>query len=218
MQCDICLRSPSNRLPFNCITCARNVLYEPRIQLAQTLLQSEAIGKDVESHMVAEPVTSKKKAATKSPESSSTWTLEQTLGEQVASTERTQDILSHVEALRNENDVMKNEVAKRKAKLIRRHSDLKSAKDALTQREAVAIDPVEKGLRRMELRWDAMHTKTAESRVFLCREAAQLYGLQQRKRKRSGPGRDVYLIGGVPIADLRDLNSKSITFPLLTPD
>lgn len=209
MQCDICLRSPSSRLPFNCTACARNALYEPRVQLAQTLLESEAIGKDVESHLVAKPTASKKRVATKSPEVSPTWKLEQTIVEQVAVTERTQDILSHVEALRKETDSMRIEVATRKAKLVQRRSDLKSAADALSQREVVAIDPVEKGVRRMEHRWDAMHTKTAESRVFLCREAAQLYGLQQRKRKRGGPSRDVYLIGGIPIADLRDLNNAS---------
>lgn len=212
MQCDICLRSQSSRLPFNCTTCARTALYDPRIQLVQTLLQSEAIGKDVKNHLVAKPATSKKKPATKSPEFSPTWTLEQTIGEQVASTERTQDILTHVEALRKETDSMRNEVARRKARLLRRRSDLKFANDALSQREAVAIDPVEQGVRRMEHRWEAMHTKTAESRVFLCREAAQLYGLQQRKRKRGGPMRDVYLIGGIPIADLRDLNSKYLGF------
>lgn len=217
MQCDLCLRSPSSRLPFNCTSCARNALYEPRVKLAQTLLQGEAIGKEVESHLVAKPATSKKKVTTKSPEVSPTWILEQTIGEQVASTERTQDILSHVEALRKETDSMRIEVAKRKAKLLWRRSDLKSANDALSQREAMEIDPLEKGVRRMEHRWDAMHTKTAESRVFLCREAAQLYGLQQRKRKRGGPGRDVYLIGGIPIADLRDLNSKYPKFPFSNP-
>lgn len=218
MQCDICLRPPSSRLPFNCTACARNALHDPRIQLVQTLLDSEAIGKDVEGHLVAKPATSKKKLAPKSPDVSPTWTLGQTVGEQVASTERTQDTLSHVEALRKETDNMRNEVAKRKSKLLRRRSDLKSATDALSQREAVAIDPVEQGVRRMEHRWDAMHTKTAESRVFLCREAAQLYGLQQRKRKRGGPGRDVYLIGGIPIADLRDLNSRypNLSFPIKT--
>lgn len=208
MQCDFCLRSPSSRLAFNCTTCARNVVHEPRIQLLQTLLHREAIGQEVESHLVARPAASKKKATIKSPEVNPAWTLEQTIGEQAASTERTQNILSHVEALRKETDSMRIEVAKRKAKVLRRRSDLNSANDALSQREAVVIDPVEKGVRRMEHRWDAMHTKTAESRVFLCREAAQLYGLQQRKRKRSGPGRDVYLIGGIPIADLRDLNSN----------
>lgn len=221
MQCDVCLRVHSARLPFNCTTCARQALYEPRIQLAHTLLQSEAVGKEVESQLAATQATitttTKKKVAPKPAEGCSAWMLEQAVGEQVASTERTLDILSHVDALRKETDRMRTEVAKRKANLLRRRSDLKSAHDALSQREAVAIDPVEKGVQRMEHRWDAMHTKTAESRVFLCREAAQLYGLQQRKRKSRGPGRDVYLIGGIPIADLRDLNSMSRTFSCSDP-
>lgn len=211
MQCDICLRSSSARLSFNCITCAQNAVYEPRIQLVQTLLQKEALGKEVERNIAVVSTGSKNKtsSAAKSTENHSSWVLEQTCGEQVASNERTQVILTHIEALRKETDDMKIEIAKKKAKLLKRRSDLKSASDESMQREAVILDPMEKTIRRVEHRWDAMHTKTAESRMFLCQEAAHLYGLQQRKRKRGGSGRDVYLIGGIPIVDLRDLNSTS---------
>ena len=209
MQCDICLRSSSSRLSFNCTTCARNALYEIRIQLVQTLLQNEAIGKDVQRNIGVEPASNKSKISTTTrlAEINPSWALGQTSGDQIALKERTQVILSHIEALRKETDDIKSELAKKRARIFRRRTDLKSASDELSQREVVALDPMEKQVRRMEHRWDAMHTKTAESRIFLCREAAHLYGLQQRKRKKGGSSRDVYLIGGIPIADLRDLNS-----------
>lgn len=128
--------------------------------------------------------------------------------EQAALKGRSEHILSHTEALRRETEEMRVEIAQKKAKLLRRRSDLKSATDGLSQREAIDIEPLERAVRKMEHRWDAMHAKSRESRVFLCREAAQLYGLQQRKRKKGSTGKELYLIGGMPIANLRDLNSK----------
>jgi len=52
-----------------------------------------------------------------------------------------------------------------------------------------------------------MRLITLEARVFLCKEAAQLYGLQQRKRKRGSSENDVYVIEEILIADLRELNT-----------
>ena len=137
----------------------------------------------------------------------STWTVHRAVSEQVVSENKTQSVLSHVEALREETQQIKSDIAARKARLLRRRSEFNSAKQELSQSQASAVEPVDKSIKRTEHRWEVMHHKTAESRLFLCREVALLYGLQQRKRKKGGLGRDIYLIGGVPIADLRDLNS-----------
>ncbi len=208
MQCDICLRSSSTRLPFNCSSCARNVLYETRIQLTQTILESEAVGKDVESNTAVKPALSQNKASinAKFPDISPAWALEQAISEQAASAERTRDILIHVEALRIETEKTRIETAKRKASVLKRRSDLKSATSA-SQHESGALDPLEKSIRRIEHRGDVLHTKTREARVLLCQETAQLHGLEQRKRRRDGAASDIYHIGGVPIADLTELNS-----------
>lgn len=216
VTCDICLRPCSSRLPFNCSICARTALYEPRIRLAEALLENEAAGQEVERSIGATKTTTSKHAPTtknKSQDINPAWTIERIHAEQAAAKERTQQTLDHTDVLRQETHSLKAEVAERKSILLRRRSALKSATDELLQRKVVAIEPVEKGVKRMEHRWDAMHLKTMESRVFLCREAAQLYGLQQRKRKRGGLGRDIYFIGGMPIADLRDLNSRVSSFP-----
>lgn len=207
MQCDICLRSSSSRLPFHCASCTRNIIYEPRTLLAQTLLDSEAAGKVVESSIAGGPTSGQSKAGTKVLESSPAWALKRAAADESATVKRTEGIMSHIDALREETERTRGDIAKRKASNLKRRSDLKSATLA-AQREAEALESVKRGVERMERRWDMLHTRTMESRVFLCREAAQLYGLQQRIRKKAGSVRDIYMIGGVPIPDLRDLNSK----------
>ena len=212
MQCEICKRSPSSRLPFYCTLCAREALHEQRIQLALILIQEEALGHDVEQN-IAQPKAilhkNLSKAGDKAPEPSPRWVLERAMVEREASDEKTQAVLSHVEALRAQTKDMKTEISKRRIKLARRRSNLESATRTISQRQTSAVEPMEKGVKRTENRWDTLHTATLEARIFLCREAAQLYGLQQRKRKRGGPGKDVYVIGGIPIADLRELNSPT---------
>ena len=212
MQCEICHRSASNRLPFNCTLCARDALYQPRIQLAQTLLHTESLGKEVEQSVVG---TSRKEeprpsAGTKASDLDRNWTVHRAASDQLIVDEKTQTVVSHVEALRKETQKIKAGIAARRVRLLRRRSEFASAKQELSQSQASAIELVDKGIKRTEHRWDVMHNKTAESRLFLCREVALLYGLHQRKRKKGGLGRDVYFIGGVPIVDLRDLNSMHV--------
>ena len=209
MQCDICQRSPSSRLPFNCTLCARNTLYQPRIQLAQSLLQKEALGKEVEQNVAGTPKPTRVIPATggKSSEPNPSWIVQRAAAEQIVSEEKTQGIHDHVKTLRGEIQNTKAEIAARKARLQKRRSEFASAKQELSKSQTGAVENMDKSMRRTEHRWDILHNKTAESRLFLCREAALLYGLQQRKRKKGGLGRDVYFVGGVPLADLRDLNS-----------
>lgn len=209
MQCEICHRPGSTLLPFNFTICARDALYQPRIQLVQALLQRESLGKEVESNIAGPAKSTKatKNTGLKLSEPNPSWKVQRATDEQNVSEEKTQTSLVHVQLLRDEIQKTKEEIVARKARFQRRHSEFISAKQELSQSQANAVEPVEKGIQRTEHRWDVMHSKTAESRLFLCREAALLYGLQLRKRKKGGLGRDVYFIGGVPLVDLRDMNS-----------
>ena len=212
MQCEICKRPPSSRLLFHCTLCAREALHEPRIQLALILLREEALGRDVERNSSQQKATiynNQSKVGSKAQEPSPSWALERATAERVASDEKTEDILSHVEALRTQTKDMKAEISKRRKNLAMRRSTLELATQTISQRQTSTIEPLEKGVKRTKHRWDALHAATVEARIFLCREAAQLYGLQQRKRKRGGPVKDVYVVAGIPIADLRELNSPN---------
>ena len=214
MQCDICQRSSSSRLPFNCTLCTRNALYQPRIQLAQSLLQKEALGNEIEQYVSGFQTATRTTSGngSKSAEPNPTWTVQRAAADRIVSDEKTARIYDHVKVLREEIQDAKAEIVARRAILQRRRSEFASAKQELSTSQISAVENVERGMRRTEHRWETLHNKTAESRLFLCREAARLYGLKQRKRKKGGLGRDIYYIGGVPIADLRDLNGKGILY------
>lgn len=212
MQCDICGRPASSRLFFNCTLCARNALYQSRVQSAQILVQKEALKKEVEQIIDCSSniVNTSKGLDSAKTNANVAWTAHNAAFEQALFKDRTQCTLNHVHSLREEMKVIKLEIQERKKKLERRRSEFASAKEELLTSQDNAKMPIEKGIRRTEHRWHTLHNKTAESRSFLCKEAAILHGLQQRKRKKGGPGRDTYLIGGWPIVDLWDLNSTYV--------
>lgn len=214
MECEICLRPATSRLPFNCTTCARNAIYEPRLQHARVLLQKEALGNDVENVVKKAQATGGVGPLSRSPRNTeasipSRLYVERLGSEQYESTERTQAILGHVESLREGVKEIKADIAKRKFLLTQRRAALVSIKKELEHLESTATEPFHKSITKTENRWQATHKMSAEARVFLCKEAAQLYGLKPRKRQKDEAGRDSYMIGGVPIVDLRDINSMS---------
>ena len=210
MQCEICHRTSTSRLPFNCTTCARNALYQPRIQHAQVLLDAETLAQEVEKN-VALPQSGGGQSSnpTRPLRADPTYAFERFTAERVVLEEKTETVLAQADVLRKQTEELKDYMIKKKAELSKRRSDVDVATKRLSDRPKSDIEPLENDIKRMEYHWDALHLKTAEARTFLCREAAQLYGLQQRKRKKGTPGRDLYLIGGTPICDLRDLNSLS---------
>ena len=213
MQCDICSRPGSTLLPLNCSTCARNALYEPRLFYVQTLLQKETLGKDVERVLPAGKVTDistpiQQKLRDADQLAPSQYLLENLHSRRIESSDRIGSILSHVETLREETKRIKSEIATRKTALRKKRTAITYAKKELLQQQSIATEPIQKSIAKIEHRWKALRQMSAESRVFLCKEAANLFSLQQRKRRKDAAGRDSYSIGGVPIVDLRDINSK----------
>lgn len=126
----------------------------------------------------------------------------------MAIAEQTEKIVAQAEILRNRIEETKDYLAKQREKNLKRSSDLRAAKKLLSQRQSSDYEPILKSIQRSRNHWDALHARTAESRTFLCKEAAQLYGLQQQKRRKGESGKDLYLIGGLPLPDLKDLNSR----------
>jgi hypothetical protein len=67
----------------------------------------------------------------------------------------------------------------------------------------------QRDIKRLNQKWKALYTRTAEARSFLCREAAMLYGLRQKWGK---DGKLRHMIGGVTIPNfLQDLNGSPIS-------
>jgi hypothetical protein len=131
---------------------------------------------------------------------------------------RTHTVLSHVEILKREIKEGRDEIMRRRALIAQRRSGAESANYQLADRRAAALGSVQNTIKRTEDLWNNLHNKTAESRMFLCREAASLYGLRQRTRRKQGEVTNSYTIGGLGIVDLREMNGESTPVSFVIPD
>jgi hypothetical protein len=174
------------------------------------LLEKEAFGKEIETALAYESTQDQPSAQRESldaDKSSPRWAL-QTISNQHAESLIRRESLSHqLEAFKVEVAAKKSEIAQRKAILARRRSDAESAKYQVEEREAGTLASVQNTSKRIEHVWHNLHNKTAESRIYLCREVANLYGL--RKATKKGQAREVYVLGGGFVVDLRDMNGKA---------
>lgn len=201
MQCDICFRTGGHRIPLLCATDARNKLYEARIQHAQALLDKDVLDQDI-SFLLSTSTVEGQQEKPVSPANRHTVTCVQSEKDGVA--DRTQQIIAHADELRNKIEEARAEVAKRKASIARKRSEMVSASNGKDARRSRQLEDVEKSIRMYKYNWKKVHGQFATSRTYLCGEAAKLYGLRRRK---SG-GQEEYQIGRVGIVDLRAMNSK----------
>jgi len=218
IECQVCFRSATSSLPFSCPTCARNTLYEPRLHHVQAILSREALGREVEQALSksTEPRGSQPTGTSQAFGGAvATLSHESVTSELSRTTERTQTTLGHVEALRDEIKRMGIHIRSRRASLDQRGVALTAAKRELARQEKQAPKPVHEAISKADSNSNALHNTTVHSRVFLCREVASLYGLQQKKRRKGVSGRDTYMIGGIPIIDIRDINSETLN-PTIT--
>lgn len=212
MSCQICATSHS-RQSFLCPTCARNRLYQLRLENAQNILEKEALARQIELAALGGDSPSQPSTAERSSSGSHQgrfWcrTLQTISSRQAGSVHRRDNISRQIEALKGEIKAKKDDIAERKEVLTRRRSDAESAQYQLEEREAANLTSIQNTTKRTEHLWHSLHSKTAEARIFLCREAAHLYGLRQKTAKKDDT-RQIYMLGGISIVDLRDMNGKS---------
>ncbi|CAG8004029.1 unnamed protein product [Penicillium olsonii] len=210
MSCSICSRAPHPHLPFHCPTCARNQLYQLRVEGTRVLLEKEVLGKRIET-AVAQGHGQEERSNQQQPllrdDFSPRWALRATNSHLAESLARREYLALQLQSLRAESLAKKAEICQRKETLARRRSDAESARYQLGEREDGALASVQNTSKRAEHVWHNLHNKTAESRIYLCREVANLYGL--RKAIKKGQDRDSYVLGGDHIVDLTDMNGIS---------
>lgn len=216
--CNVCSRSPSSRRPFYCSTCARNQLYQLRVENAQILLEKETVRRQVEAIVIdGSGYAEEGHQDISGPglqEGSRRWSIHATHNKESQSSAKTKAIIERIESLKAGIREKRSDIVRRKAALAQRHSDAESANYQFAERRTAVLTGIQNNIKRTEHLWHALHNKTAESRIFLCREAASLYGLRQKLRQRNGELKESYTIGGVAILDLRDMNgtSSSLSF------
>ncbi|OQD79480.1 hypothetical protein PENANT_c050G10074 [Penicillium antarcticum] len=208
MSCSICSCAPHSRLALHCPTCARNQLYRLRIETTQVLLENEALGRQIETVVTSagspDQVESQQESPNMDNKGSPRWDL-QTISSRHSESLAKRELLSHqIESLKSEVRAKNNEISERKELLARRRSDAESAKYQLEDRENAIVAGIQNTSKRTEHVWHSLHSRTAESRIYLCREVANLYGL--RKTAIKGQAQEIYVLGGGSVIDLRDMN------------
>src|SRR5436190_6840984 len=116
MTCHVCSRSPNSRLSFYCSTCARNQLYQLRIEHAGALLEKETAGRHIGTAVAS------KRANADVPVNCGTsgqdenyptrWTVQAAQSRSAQSRVRTHTILKHVEILKGNVKEGKDEIAR----------------------------------------------------------------------------------------------------------
>lgn len=140
------------------------------------------------------------------------WALQVATNRQAESAARKRALNDRVKSLRAEIKNKQTDISQRKAILSRRRSDAESAKYQLIEREDAMLAGIHNNTKRTDHLWHSLHSKTAEARIFLCREAANLYGLGRKVVNKDGGTKVIYIIGGVPIVDLREMNGRLLLF------
>ncbi|KAL4734645.1 UV radiation resistance protein and autophagy-related subunit 14-domain-containing protein [Aspergillus similis] len=214
MSCDICTRTQASA--FLCATCARNRLYQLRFDSASVILEREYLGQQIAAAINADNEHEKylsgrgNNSAELERGRPRLWTIQRIKNEQSRSAARIEIVANHIKSLQSRIKDKNLDISQRKIKLTRQRSDSESAIYQLSERESGMLSGIQNNIKRTDHLWHANHTKTAEARIFLCREAASLYGLRQKVRKINNGMKETYTIGGVGILDLREMNGKSL--------
>lgn len=208
IQCDLCHRPWSSRLSFHCTSCAQAQLYGPRIQQTLTHLEIEARGKQIEEAAEISSTGHGGQSAELRPEKA-VFVVKRVEAQKAVAEDRIRSIHEHAQTFQHEIQSLRSELDAWKRRISDRRACLEAAKRKLTDHQQVKLPPIQTSIEQTTKRWEDLYRDTVQARTFLCREAALLYGLTQRRRKSRAEGRDVYYIGGLPVIDLRDLNSKS---------
>jgi hypothetical protein len=132
--------------------------------------------------------------------------VERRRAEQEATEYRVQRIVEKAEDLKRQMDEYKQRSVAQKQQIDRRRELLLKNRDELEKHRPRAMEPVISSTRKTAQRLDKVRSRIVEARLLLCREAASASNLQRRK---PSAGRSEYMLGGLAIPDLRELNVKT---------
>ena len=226
MECDICGRGANNTNPLHCITCARAYLEHPRIELAKTLIDRDAVEKHVKAIIQGSEdkaiqhvslTDSKGGLLVDRQECTNNLNWQRTKAETAEIQERLLSISEHADRLREQMEATRRQLDAKRAANSQRKSDLSSATYGIDARRANELDKVQQKAKKVDYNADKMHHDTIDLRMQLCTTAAKLAGLKpDRKKLRDGTVSEVFRIGPgrlLRIYDLRDLNGTIPVIP-----
>ncbi|TQV96106.1 hypothetical protein V2A60_003445 [Cordyceps javanica] len=190
MSCYVCMRGhDAQKLPFLCPVDARNYIYSDRIRNSQLLVENESLRSEINTLMDGTEAVDTSAAA-------------QTLADA-----GTRQLLDSADRVRRQIRDAKEEIRQRRAAISARRSQLATASHGVSDCRLKDQRDVEKSTQMFNFRWSQSAEDMAGTRAFLCREAVKLYGL--KRTRKGGSGRYEYMLGKLPVVDLRDIESQT---------
>lgn len=208
MECDICCRPERDVKDFLCTVCARTNTYLPRLEYAQILLEKDKLSQQVEK-VVGLQVTKGENSdtAVESEAGQEEWQVELA---QISINEKRR----HVEHLKDISENVRVETAQLKAnirvlkdKIAERRKALSTIQDHVPSRRDMMLENVGNINNKATSSLLKLHQTSSDSRAQLCREAASLMRLRQRRIRGDITARDQFLIAGLTLPDLREISN-----------
>lgn len=207
MDCDICARSGPEltNIGLYCTSCARAALYTPRLEHGRVLLEKAALNSKFDT------ITNESGTADGNRSLAKAWRTEIS---RTRASDLNCDLQQKQVSITSVNDDisnLRNEITRRKAELESRRAALKTVKGSLAGQDRGQIDRIGEVTAKGLKNFNAIHDASVETRAYLCREAATLLRLRQRKTRRNDQIREHYLIAGWQIPDLRSITNYKCT-------
>lgn len=201
MECDLCARSGADleTIGLQCASCARLALYLPRLEHGRVLLEKGTLNSKFND------ITNETGSLEHSRRLAKSWKVEMSRTKATDVREGLHQSQTSISRLKDEVSELRGEVAQRKAQLQMERAALKTVRATLAGQNKGQTDrQIEAKTNRFK-RFNAIHEASVEARAYICREAASLLRLRQRKTRKTDGIREHYLIAGWQIPDLRTI-------------
>lgn len=207
MECDVCARSGSDLsdIGLYCTSCARAALYTPRLELGRVLLEKASLNSKFDD------ITNDSNTLEHSRRLAKSWRTEVSRTRGGDTRDNLQQNQASIISTKDEIVSMRDEIAKTKAELESRRAALKTVRGSLAGQEKGQTDRLGEVMAKGLKNFNAIHDASVETRAYLCREAATLLRLRQRKTRKNDQIREHYLIAGWQIPDLRSIANYKCT-------
>lgn len=208
MECDICSRSSQQAIDLLCAACARNAIYLPRLEHAQLLLDKDSLNRKLEERINNSlPEGSDVAADGDLKIGRENWKAHmegiytnETQKRIAAAKDGQGHMRDEIAELRHQIEALKNRIAEKKQTLEGIERVMPIRRDSYIGNVSGTNTKALSSLSRIQ-------QKSAEDRAKLCREAASLMRLRQRRRQRDVLARDQFSIAGLTLPDLREISN-----------
>ncbi|ETN37101.1 uncharacterized protein HMPREF1541_08091 [Cyphellophora europaea CBS 101466] len=207
MECDICARKGSDltQVGLHCASCARTALYAPRLEQGRILLEKASLNSKIETSTRSDGALEGGRSLPQ------IWKTEVSRIKASDVRDRLQQEQRSITLLREDIARMKDEVSRKRMQLESDWAELKTVRTTLAGQDKGHTDKLNESTAKGLKNFNSMHEASVETRAYLCREAATLLRLRQRKTRRSDQVREHYLIAGWQIPDLRSISNCKCT-------